>query len=126
MAETAAYELSENAALTLLLHASKYPSCTVNGVLLGKARSSEGGGFLISTVIPLFHRSHVFAPCVETALDQVRLAGGFASAPRGFDALAASAAFAADVCCTRLVVLPLLMFAAPAWLSCQPPPGPPT
>ncbi len=66
------YEISEAVALTILLHASKYPSCTVNGVLLGK---QQGEGFMITAVIPLFHRSHVLAPCVETALAQVRAVG---------------------------------------------------
>lgn len=64
-------ELSEDAALTILLHASKHPSCTVNGVLLGKQRA--GGGYLLSTAIPLFHRSHTLAPCVETALSQAEI-----------------------------------------------------
>jgi hypothetical protein len=66
----AEYAVTEEAALIILLHASKHPSSAVNGVLLGKQRS--GDGWTITTAIPLFHRSHVIAPCVETALTQVR------------------------------------------------------
>ncbi|KAI8474439.1 MAG: hypothetical protein J3K34DRAFT_518177 [Monoraphidium minutum] len=67
-----AYVLSEDAALTVLLHASKHPACTVNGVLLGKPRPA--GGWEVAAAVPLFHRSHVMAPCVETALTQAEAA----------------------------------------------------
>jgi hypothetical protein len=70
---TPAYELSEDAALTLLLHASKHPSCTVSGALFGRQRGG-GGGYEIVAAAPLFHRSHVMAPCVEAALTQARTA----------------------------------------------------
>jgi hypothetical protein len=56
--------ISEDAALTILLHASKFPSTVVFGALLGKSG-------VITEVIPLLHRSHVMAPCVEMAIAQV-------------------------------------------------------
>ncbi|GBF89594.1 hypothetical protein Rsub_02312 [Raphidocelis subcapitata] len=77
------YSLGEDAALTILLHASKHPSCTVNGVLLGGRRGGgdgggDGGGsgagaYEITSAVPLFHRSHVIAPCVEIALTQAEI-----------------------------------------------------
>jgi hypothetical protein len=56
----------------VLLHAAKYPSCTVCGVLLGE---SAGGRVTVAAALPLFHLSMLLAPCVETALTQVRELG---------------------------------------------------
>jgi len=75
------YTASEEALLTILLHAAKFPSCTVNGLLLGKGAGSDAQ---ITHSIPLFHTvSLTLAPCVETALDQVgaRDLGGHAILP---------------------------------------------
>jgi hypothetical protein len=66
------YALSEEAYLTVLLHAAKYPSCTVCGVLLGQ---SAGGSVTVQTALPMFHLSMLLAPCVDTALTQVGLKG---------------------------------------------------
>lgn len=66
---SSSYVLSEEAYLTVLLHAAKYPSCTVCGVLLGQ---SGAGRVTVDTAVPLFHLSMLLAPCVETALSQVR------------------------------------------------------
>ena len=71
----AAVHLSEEAALMMMLHASKHPSCTVNGVLLGKRQQGGSSSWHISLAIPLFHRSHVMAPCMEMGLAQVRQRG---------------------------------------------------
>jgi hypothetical protein len=68
------HTLSEDACLTVLLHAAKHPSCTVCGVLLGKAQ--QGGSVTVGAALPLFHLSMLMAPCVETALTQVRGCGG--------------------------------------------------
>jgi hypothetical protein len=66
-----AYELSQDCAVTVLLHASKYPSCTINGVLLGKPAQGSGP-LVLSAAIPLFHSSSTYlSPCVEAALTQV-------------------------------------------------------
>jgi hypothetical protein len=64
-----AYDLTEDSYLTILLHAAKYPSCTVCGVLLGK---TSGKTCTVTAAVPLFHLSMLLAPCVETALAQVR------------------------------------------------------
>jgi hypothetical protein len=64
-----AYDLTEDAYLTILLHAAKYPSCTVCGVLLGKVSSKT---CTVTAAVPLFHLSLLLAPCVEIALAQVR------------------------------------------------------
>jgi hypothetical protein len=63
-----AYDLTEDSYLTILLHAAKYPSCTVCGVLLGKV---SGKACTVTAAVPLFHLSMLLAPCVETALAQV-------------------------------------------------------
>jgi len=62
--------------LKILLHASKHPSCTVNGVLLGKevkvSAGSEGEGEVrVSDIVPLFHASYHLAAPTEIALAQV-------------------------------------------------------
>jgi hypothetical protein len=66
------YVLSEEVFLTMLLHATKYPSCTVCGVLLGEpAKGNSNKTCTIIQAAPLFHLSMLLAPCVETALLQV-------------------------------------------------------
>lgn len=66
------YRLDDSVYLTILLHAAKYPSCTVDGVLLGTA-AGNGKGYHITAAIPLFHQSMLMSSCVETAFTQVRL-----------------------------------------------------
>ncbi|GMH40018.1 hypothetical protein BSKO_07922 [Bryopsis sp. KO-2023] len=57
-----------NALLKLLLHAAKHPSCSVNGLLVGK----ENGGVVgIVDIIPLFHTSLALSPPLEIALAMV-------------------------------------------------------
>ena len=65
------YELSTEACIIALLHAAKYPSCTVNGLLLGSQSASDSKPTVVTKAIPLFHNSHLLASCVETALTQV-------------------------------------------------------
>lgn len=66
-----AYELAQDCAVTVLLHASKYPTCTINGVLLGKPAQGSGP-LVLSAAVPLFHSSSTYlSPCVEAALTQV-------------------------------------------------------
>lgn len=66
------YNLTEEVYLTILLHAAKYPSCTICGLLLGSTPSGGSkSSYKVSLAVPLFHLSLMFAPCVEAALTQV-------------------------------------------------------
>lgn len=57
----------------IVLHALKYPSQSVTGVLLGKQNDAEKI-HLITDAIPLFH-GNVLAPMLEIAMMQVRIIG---------------------------------------------------
>ena len=61
------YELSQDAALTVLLHAAKFPSCRICGVLLGRA-VPERRACELTSAVPLFHLSALSSPCVEPLL----------------------------------------------------------
>mmetsp|Transcript_26897 Transcript_26897/g.58721 ORF Transcript_26897/g.58721 Transcript_26897/m.58721 type:complete len:229 (+) Transcript_26897:144-830(+) len=54
----------------ILLHAAKYPHCTINGVLLGSVDGSSNSVKIVDA-IPLFHVSTSLAPPTELALSQV-------------------------------------------------------
>ena len=56
----------------IILHAAKYPHCSVNGVLLAKS-SSKTKELLYMDSIPLFHISLNLTPMAEIALTQVSL-----------------------------------------------------
>jgi hypothetical protein len=53
----------------IILHALKYPSQSVTGVLLGKSNEAEKAQ-LITDAIPLFH-GNILAPMLEIAMMQV-------------------------------------------------------
>ena len=58
----------------LLLHAAKYPHCSVNGVLLAEeVKSKDGRSLRFVDCIPLFHVTLGLSPMLETALLQVFL-----------------------------------------------------
>lgn len=63
------YSIEEDALQKILLHAAKYPSHHVVGILLGSLKQKEK--VVITDAIPLFHNSLFLSPCVETALVQV-------------------------------------------------------
>jgi hypothetical protein len=66
-------EVSTRAYSKLFLHASKYPHCSVNGVLLAeKPKQKETKTLKFVDCIPLFHLSLSLAPMLEVALTQVR------------------------------------------------------
>ena len=71
MSSGASPSISEKAALTILLHAAKYPAAAVNGVLLGQADPSKGI-LQITAAVPLLHSFLSLAPSLETALYLVR------------------------------------------------------
>jgi hypothetical protein len=52
-----------------LLHAAKYPSSDVCGVLLGK---NTADGLKVETAIPFFHHWTAVTPMLEVALKQVQ------------------------------------------------------
>mmetsp|Transcript_31627 Transcript_31627/g.80731 ORF Transcript_31627/g.80731 Transcript_31627/m.80731 type:complete len:185 (-) Transcript_31627:109-663(-) len=57
--------LDSEAYITLFMHACKFPSRTVNGLLLG---SVSGGGVSVQKTLPLFHTPLGLAPMLEAAL----------------------------------------------------------
>ena len=63
--------ISREAALTILLHAAKFPAAAVNGVLLGTVEPGSGA-VAIRAAVPLLHTFLTLAPSLETALFLVR------------------------------------------------------
>ena len=61
--------IDSEAYITLFMHACKFPSRTVNGLLLG---SVSGGGVSVQKTLPLFHTPLGLAPMLEAALMLVR------------------------------------------------------
>ncbi|XP_074644898.1 ER membrane protein complex subunit 8-like [Tubulanus polymorphus] len=56
----------------MLLHAAKYPHCSVNGLLLSqKSKEKETKHLNFVDCIPLFHLSLTLAPMLEVALAQI-------------------------------------------------------
>ena len=63
------YEISTRAYCKMMMHAAKYPSSSINGVLL--AKKTEDRNLLYVDCIPLFHINTALAPMVEVALAQL-------------------------------------------------------
>lgn len=64
--------LSVKAYCKIILHAAKYPHCSINGVLLAKPVSSKHKGLEFLDAVPLFHNSLNLTPMAEIALTQVK------------------------------------------------------
>jgi len=66
-------EMSTRAYCKMMMHSARYPSYSINGLLLSKASSMSSGSKLIQYLdcIPLFHINTGLAPMVEVALAQV-------------------------------------------------------
>ncbi|XP_041092860.1 ER membrane protein complex subunit 9 [Polyodon spathula] len=69
-------EFSALAFVKLLLHASRFPHCAVNGVLLsecseGDAAAPGGGCVCVSDCVPLFHSRLSLSAMTEVALQQI-------------------------------------------------------
>nr|CAH7724734.1 unnamed protein product [Callosobruchus chinensis] len=64
-------KLSENAYCKMIMHAVKYPHCSVNGLLLSKSSSSNPKDVEFVEAIPLFHINTNLIPMAEIALMQV-------------------------------------------------------
>ncbi|XP_006641202.1 ER membrane protein complex subunit 8 [Lepisosteus oculatus] len=64
-----AVKLTTQAYCKMLLHAAKYPHCSVNGLLVAeKQKRREGQAGLCVDCIPLFHGPLALAPMLEVAL----------------------------------------------------------
>lgn len=64
--------LSPQAYCKILLHAAKYPHCSVNGILLAEQNKvKDGKGLKLVDAIPLFHLALTLAPMMEVALTQI-------------------------------------------------------
>ena len=66
------YACDQSAILKILLHSAKYPSASVNGVLLGRVKSDKKTVEIVDA-IPLLHSFLSLAPALETALVQVTM-----------------------------------------------------
>ena len=65
--------MNSTAYVKMLLHAAKYPHCSVNGVFLKKKlhKKEDESGTQIKNAIPLFHVNVTLLPMLELALTQV-------------------------------------------------------
>lgn len=61
----------------LMLHAAKYPHCSVNGLLLSKASAGKGKDIEFVDAVPLFHIAINLIPMAEIALTQVNFSNNF-------------------------------------------------
>lgn len=69
---------SPRAYCKIILHATKYPHCAINGLLLGKQKSKDGRTDLyIEDAIPLFHICLHVSPMAEIALTLVNISRAF-------------------------------------------------
>uniref|UniRef100_A0A0K8TR42 MPN domain-containing protein n=1 Tax=Tabanus bromius TaxID=304241 RepID=A0A0K8TR42_TABBR len=64
------FEISSCTYIKMILHAAKYPHCSINGVLLASKDSSKGKTRIIDAV-PLFHQCLHVSPMAEIALIQI-------------------------------------------------------
>lgn len=59
----------------IIMHATKYPHCALNGVLLAESDKTKEGSknqkITVVDAIPLFHQCLNVTPMVEIALSQV-------------------------------------------------------
>eukprot|EP01027_Heterolobosea_sp_BB2_P007429 GEZU01011062.1.p1 GENE.GEZU01011062.1~~GEZU01011062.1.p1 ORF type:complete len:206 (-),score=42.23 GEZU01011062.1:60-677(-) len=66
------FEVRPRAYVKAILHACKYTSCSVNGILIGKVTASgKKTAIQILDAIPLFHSHHSLAPLLEASLLQI-------------------------------------------------------
>lgn len=55
----------------IILHAAKYPHCSVNGVLLAEASKLKANRLIIVDTVPLLHIQLNLTPMAEIGLAQV-------------------------------------------------------
>merc|ERR1712088_1243463 len=63
------YEISTRAFCKMIMHAAKYPSSNINGLLLAKKTGERALKYV--DCIPLFHINTALAPMVEVAQAQI-------------------------------------------------------
>ena len=69
--------MNRNAYVKPVLHAAKYPHCSVNGLLLGERQKHKEDKLLkLVDAIPLFHASLTLTPMMEVALSVVCIVVG--------------------------------------------------
>lgn len=64
-------KFTEMAYCKMILHAAKYPHCTVNGILLAKTNTNNCKEIEFVDSIPLFHVCINLTPMAEISLMQV-------------------------------------------------------
>jgi hypothetical protein len=62
---------SARAYCKIILHAAKYPHCSINGVLLSKSSTTKGKEIEFVDAVPLFHIALNLTPMAEIALMQI-------------------------------------------------------
>jgi hypothetical protein len=70
----ASYDVTAIATSKILIHAAKFPSVAVNGILLGRKTAkgeSDAGPVSILDAVPLFHTNLNLTPMLDVALEQV-------------------------------------------------------
>jgi len=67
-------EISTRAFCKILMHAAKYPSSNINGVLLSNSSPRTGTSLKVVDCIPMLHINTGLAPMVEVALAQIEKA----------------------------------------------------
>ncbi|KAH7420668.1 hypothetical protein KP509_13G016300 [Ceratopteris richardii] len=67
------YEIGAKAYLKAVLHAAKYKTCAVNGLLIGRVKGDGLDNFSLQILecVPLFHNHLALLPMLEVALLQV-------------------------------------------------------
>ena len=69
----AVLEISTRAYCKMIMHSAKYPSSSLNGVLLARKEDLKAGRTVrYCDSIPLFHMTVGLTPMLEVALSQVR------------------------------------------------------
>ena len=66
------FDVSEAAAMKVLLHAARHSSSSICGLLLASKVPKSSDNVSIVDAIPLFHTNTIIGPCFETAIIQVR------------------------------------------------------
>lgn len=102
------YTVRERAYALPLLHAARYPSSEVCGVLLTDKASVDSEKINITTAVPLFHHWTTLSPMLEVALQQVNADAKIVQRSFGCRRLANLRADHRLTCTLPVKILPLL------------------